>query len=90
MLDDYMEPEVAVAVAVTAVVASPKVRRVLRQGAVYGLAGLMMAGDAVTGFARSTVKGVKDAVAEADHKSEGGEAHEHAASKKKTKGAAHE
>ena len=43
-LEDFMEPEVGVAVAVTAPVASPQVRNVLRRGAVYGLAGLLMAG----------------------------------------------
>jgi Tfp pilus assembly major pilin PilA len=44
-LEDYMEPEVAIAVAVTAAVASPQVRKTIRRGAVYGLAGLMIAGE---------------------------------------------
>jgi hypothetical protein len=44
-LDDYLEPEVMIAVAVTAAVASPPVRKAVRKGAVYGLAGLMMLGD---------------------------------------------
>jgi len=44
-LDDFMEPEVGVAVVVTAAVASPRVRKAIRQGLVYGLAGLLMAGD---------------------------------------------
>jgi hypothetical protein len=44
-LDDFLEPEVGVAVAVTAAVASPKVRKAIRTGLVYGLAGLLMAGD---------------------------------------------
>lgn len=44
-LDDYLEPEVAIAVAITAAVASPPVRKAVRKGAVYGLAGLMMLGD---------------------------------------------
>lgn len=51
-LDDYLEPEVAIAVAVTAAVASPPVRKVLRRGLVYGLAGLLMAGDKLSTAAR--------------------------------------
>ena len=44
-LEDYLEPEVAIAVAVTAAVASPPVRKALRKAAVYGLAGVLTAGD---------------------------------------------
>jgi hypothetical protein len=51
-LDDFMEPEVAVAVGVTAAVMSPGVRKVLRRGAVYGLAGALMLGDKLAGAAR--------------------------------------
>lgn len=50
--DDYLEPEVGIAVAVTAAVASPKVRGVLRKGAVYGVAGVLMAGDAISSLVR--------------------------------------
>lgn len=57
--DDFLESEVGVAVAVTAVVASPAVRRVLRKGAVYGLAGALMAGDAVASLARGVRNGVQ-------------------------------
>jgi len=60
-LDDYAEPEIAVAVAATAAVFSPRVRHVLRRGAVYGLAGLMIAGDAVSSFAHGVAQGVQDA-----------------------------
>jgi len=52
-LDDYLEPEVMIAVAVTAAVASPPVRKAVRKGAVYGLAGLMMLGDRVRGMANN-------------------------------------
>jgi hypothetical protein len=56
-LDDFWAPEVAVtaglAAVVTAAVASPKVRQTLRRGAVYGLAGLMIAGDKVAAAGRS-------------------------------------
>lgn len=69
-LDDYMEPEVGIAVVLTAAVASPKVRRTLRKGAVYGLAGLMMAGDTLTRLARSAASGLKDAAGSAADKLE--------------------
>jgi len=62
-LEDYMEPEVGVAVAVTAAVASPQVRHVLRRGAVYGLAGLLMAGDAVSLLAQGVKRGAQKAAA---------------------------
>ncbi len=56
-----MEPEVGIAVAVTAAVASPQVRKVLRRGAVYGLAGLLMAGDAVSTLAQGVKRGAQQA-----------------------------
>jgi hypothetical protein len=56
-LDDFVEPEVGLAVAVTAAVAtvalSPTVRGWLRKGAVYGLAGVLIAKDRVTDMART-------------------------------------
>ena len=64
-LDDYLESEVGIAVAVTAAVLSPPVRRVLRRGVVYGLAGIMFAGDAVTNFAQGVGRGVQQATATA-------------------------
>ena len=60
-LDDYFESEVAVAVAAAAVVFSPRVRNIARQGAVYGLAGVLMAGDAIGSFARGIGRGVQQA-----------------------------
>jgi hypothetical protein len=51
-LEDFAESEVVIAVAVTAAVASPPVRRALRKGLVYGLAGLLKFGDTVTAAAR--------------------------------------
>lgn len=64
-LDDYFESEVAVAVAATAAVMSPRVRNLLRRGAVYGLAGVLMAGDAVSLAARNVAPGVQQAAATA-------------------------
>ena len=60
-LEDFMEPEVGVAVALTAAVASPQVRSVLRRGAVYGLAGILMAGDAVSSLAQGVKRGAQKA-----------------------------
>ncbi len=64
-LEDYLESEVVVAVAATAAVFSPRVRKVLRRGAVYGLAGVLMAGDAVSSAARNVAPGVQQAAATA-------------------------
>lgn len=58
-IDDYLDPEVGVAVVVSAVVFSPPVRRVVRRGAVYGLAGIMMAGDALAALAGGIGRGVQ-------------------------------
>jgi hypothetical protein len=57
-LDEYFESEVAIAVAVTAAVLSPRARRVLRRGAVYGVAGALKAADVVTAAARGVAQGV--------------------------------
>jgi len=67
-LDDFVEPEVAVAVAVTAAVASPAVRKVVRRGLVYGLAGLLIARDKVAQAASGVAEGARRAVAEAQQK----------------------
>ena len=62
-LEDFIEPEVGIAVALTAAVASPGVRKVLRKGAVYGLAGILMAGDAVSTLAQGVKRGVQQPAA---------------------------
>ena len=62
-VDDYTTPEVAIAVAATAAVFSPPVRKVLRRGAVYGLTGLLIARDAATSLARGVGSGVQQAAA---------------------------
>ena len=64
-LDDYMEPEVAVTAVVAAAVFSPKVRNVIRRGLVYGMAGVLIAGDAITSMARSVGQGIQEAGASA-------------------------
>ncbi len=51
-VEDYLDSHVAIAVAATAAVLSPRVRKVLRRGAVYGVTGVLLAGDAISGVAR--------------------------------------
>lgn len=64
-LEDYLESEVVVAVAATAVLFSPRARKVLRRGAVYRVAGALMAGDAVSSAVRNAAPGVQQAAASA-------------------------
>ena len=61
--DDFLTTEVGVAVAATAAVLSPAARRVLRRGAVYGLAGILLARDALAGFGRGVARGAHSATA---------------------------
>jgi len=65
-LDEFLESEVAVAVTATAVVLSPKARRVLRRGAVYGVAGALKAADLATAAARGVAQGAASQAGEAD------------------------
>lgn len=64
-LDDFLESEVAIAVAGTAALLSPRVRGVLRSGAVYGLAGALIAGNAVGSVARGAGRGARQAASSA-------------------------
>ncbi|MBV9453179.1 MAG: hypothetical protein JOZ19_03505 [Rubrobacter sp.] len=59
--DDFVGPEVAIASAVTAAILSPRVRGVLRRGAVYGVAGALIAGDALSTAARGVGRGTQQA-----------------------------
>lgn len=60
-VEDFMESEVAVAVAVTAAVLSPRVRGVLRRGLVYGVAGVLKAGDALSSAVQSAAAAAQEA-----------------------------
>ena len=60
-VENFLEPEIAVAAAVVATVTSPQVRGFLRKGAVLGLAGVIAAGDAVTTFGKGVTRGVQQA-----------------------------
>ncbi|HEX8036137.1 MAG TPA: hypothetical protein VF510_19930 [Ktedonobacterales bacterium] len=55
--ENFISPEVGITAAVVAAVASPPVRKVVRRGAVLGVAGVLMAGDAITSFARGLGQG---------------------------------
>lgn len=59
-LEDFLEPEVAVTAVVTAAIFSPRARKLIRRGAVYGMAGLLIAGDAVASFANSVKRGAQE------------------------------
>jgi hypothetical protein len=54
--DKYLDREVAIAVTATAAALSPRVRQVLRRGAVYGVAGALKATDVVTAAARGAMR----------------------------------
>jgi hypothetical protein len=72
-LDDFLDSEVAIAVAATAVALSPRARRLVRRGAVYGVAGALKATDVVTAAARGVAHGVSaqgDRVAATDGRGE--------------------
>jgi len=51
-VEDFLDGEVALAVAATAALSSARVRKALRRGVVYGLAGVLMAGDKLASTAR--------------------------------------
>ncbi len=72
-LDDYLEPEIGVAVAATALLASPRLRKMLRRGLVYGMAGVMVAGDTASSMARGMGRGMKQANDEAAQMAQDGE-----------------
>jgi len=77
-LEDYFESEVAIAVAATAAALSPGFRRVLRRGAVYGVAGALKAAEVMTAAARGVAQG-------AGSPTEGGAAGDGRAASKTTK-----
>jgi hypothetical protein len=75
-LDDWLDSEVAVAVAATTVVLSPRARRIVRRGAVYAVAGALKATDLATAGARGVAQGVSagaGAVASGDHPAQSAE-----------------
>ena len=69
--EDFLQPEVGIAAAVVAVVASPQLRRFVRKGAVFGVAGALIASDAVTSFARGVQQSAQKAAAAASNGANG-------------------
>jgi len=61
-LEDFVAPEVGIAVAATTLALSPQVRGVIRKGLVYGLAGVLRAGDAVSTTARGAAQSAQEVV----------------------------
>lgn len=61
-LDDYIDPEMTAAVAATAAVLSPPVRRLLHQGAVLGMTGVLMVGDGIFALGRGVGRGYRGVV----------------------------
>jgi hypothetical protein len=68
-LEDFLEPEVAATAVVVAAVFSPRARKIIRRGAVYGLAGILVAGDALASAGKSVGRGVQ-AASDASHKAQ--------------------
>ncbi|GAC1333369.1 MAG: hypothetical protein NVS2B16_24650 [Chloroflexota bacterium] len=64
-LEDFVDPEVGIAVAATALALSPGVRNTIRRGLVYGLAGVLRAGDAVGSAARGAAQGAQQVASSA-------------------------
>lgn len=56
---DFAEPEIAVTAAITALICSPRARKVIRKGLVYGMAGILTVGDTFTSFAKSVGQGMQ-------------------------------
>lgn len=76
-LEDFMEPEIAVTAAVAAAITSPRARKVMRKGLVYGMAGILAAGDVIVSFGRSVREGIQHAGEEATPPAQnGGQARE--------------
>ena len=63
--EDFADPKIAVTAVVTAAVLSKPGRRLLRQGAVYGIAGVLMARNAVAGLGSGVSRGFRDATSRA-------------------------
>ena len=61
-LENFAEPEVAVAAVVVGTAASPKLRNVVRRSAIYGLAGALIAYDKTAAIAEGLVKGIRSGV----------------------------
>lgn len=59
--ENFIEPEIAVTAAVAAAITSPRARKVMRKGLVYGMAGMLAAGDVLVSFGKSVGQGMQRA-----------------------------
>jgi hypothetical protein len=59
--ENFIEPEIAVTAAVAAAITSPRARKIMRKGLVYGMAGMLAAGDVLVSFGRSVGQGMQRA-----------------------------
>jgi hypothetical protein len=69
-----MPLELLAGAAVGAAAASPSIRKVLRQGMIYGLGGLLIAYDKVAVFAQEAAKGARNGLAAAAARDAGDQA----------------
>jgi len=60
-LEDFVDPQVGIAVAATALVASPQARSYVRRGLVYVMTGVFKLGDAASSGTRSLAQGAQHA-----------------------------
>ncbi|GER91168.1 hypothetical protein KDW_53300 [Dictyobacter vulcani] len=67
--EDYLEPEIAVTAAIAAAIFSPRARKVIRKGLVYGTAGVLIAKDKLTSFTSSVSQGFQQSGATAENQS---------------------
>lgn len=56
-LDDFKKPEVAITAAAAAAILSPTVRHLVHRGAVYGVAGVLLAGRTLSATGHGVAKG---------------------------------
>jgi hypothetical protein len=59
-VEDFFDAEVGIAVAVTALATSPQVRNAVRRGLVFGLAGLLRAGDTLGSAAQGMAQSAQE------------------------------
>lgn len=71
--EDFADSRVAVAVVATAAVLSPPGRRLIRRGAVYGTAGVLMARDVLSGFIGGLNRGFRETASKVTRGSGAGE-----------------
>jgi hypothetical protein len=86
-IDDYVDKQTGVVAAATAAAVSPRARELFRRGAVYGLAGVLKAGDVAVAAARGAVRGARaGAEAESRGSARGSESSSGASARRRSSG----